>query len=255
MAGRPAGRAARPLIPALAPALLTLTASAVLTGCHVTVHAGPSGTPRTPRTEQPCTSMTPMPSPAPTLDPISTKLPWRAATMPDGSIRMTVGDIDLAPKVPGASALADYRAPGDEIECEQVAIVRARGWWCTTTVGNITEQGEIVVGGAEPRATIHSTGEPAFHTVCGGKVPRFRQKYGIERDSWSGYRDYARQTSTAWTTGHTQSGPSVTTPCPAGRVGTYNYRLAVTVEVDGYDVDPSEAAGAPIREDCGTGMS
>lgn len=257
MAGRPAGRAARPLTSALAPVLLALTASAVLTGCHVTVDAGPAGAPRTPRTEQPCPSRTPASpsSPLPTPAPVSTKLPWRAATMPDGSVRMTVGDIDLAPAVHGAASLADYRAPGDDIECEQVRILRAHGWWCTTTVAGIVEQGEIVVGGAAPRARIRSTGRPAFRTMCGGTVPRHRQRYAIERDSWSGYRAYARRAFTPWTTAGAQSGPSVSTPCPAGRVGTYNYRLAVTVEVDGYTADPSEAAGAPLRKDCGTGVS
>jgi len=168
---------------------------------------------------------------------------------------MTVGDIDAAPAVKGAAALADYRAPGDRTECQDVRILRARGWWCTTTVGKIAEDGEIVVGGAKPRARLRSLGRPAFRTVCGGRVPRVRQRYAVERDSWSGWRDYARRAYTSWTTSRAQSGPSVTAACPAGRVGTYDYRLAVTVEVDGYTVDPSEAAGVPLRKDCGTGVS
>ena len=247
MVGRSAGRAIPVLLPAVVVAVFALT------GCHVAVNAGSRTPGSPPRTEQPCTAMQPPVTPNPT--PISTKLPWRSATMPDGSIRMTVGDIDAAPAVQGATALADYRAPGDRIECQEVRILRARGWWCTTTVGKIAEQGEIVVGGAQPRARVRSLAHPAFRTVCGGHVPKVRQHYSVERDSWSGWRDYSRRAFTPWTTARTRSGPPVTTPCPAGRVGTYNYRLAVTVEVDGYTVDPSEAAGPTIRADCGTGTS
>ncbi|MFG2881136.1 hypothetical protein ACGFYV_02210 [Streptomyces sp. NPDC048297] len=165
---------------------------------------------------------------------------------------MTIGDVDAAPKDSRAVRRTDYRAPGSQTECDNTRIVKVRGWWCATTVSSIAQDGEIVLGGAKPRARIHSAG---FRTRCSGHPPRIRQHYGIERDSWSGWRPYSERRLTTWTSGRRQSHGKVSVPCPAGRVGTYNYRLAVAVEAEGIAADDSPAASAPIRTDCGTGVS
>lgn len=241
------GRTAPAAAVLLAPAVLTLTVLAALAACHPT-----AGTPRsrqapaTPATESPCAAV----PPTPTAAAVQTKLPWRAETMPDGSITMTVGDIDAAPRTPGAARVADYRAPGSETECADVRIVTVHGWWCATTVAPIAEQGEIVVGGASPRARLRAAG---FRTHCAGRTARMRQHYEFQRDSWSGWRPYDTRARTPWTTAPNQSGAPAAAPCPQGRVGTYDYRLGVAVEIEGYRVDDATAASAPVRTDCGTG--
>jgi hypothetical protein len=184
--------------------------------------------------------------------PLETRLAWRSEEMPDGSVRMTVGDIDAAPPERRARWVADYRRPGNAADCDAVGIVRVHGWWCTTTVSPVSEHGEIVVGGAKPRARLRSAG---FRTRCTGRPARMRQHFRIERDSWSGWRTYGRLGRTPWTSAQTQAGGPVTELCPLGRVGTYNYRLAVAVEVEGVRVSDSTAAGVRVRTDCGTGAS
>ncbi|PJN11905.1 hypothetical protein CG723_13855 [Streptomyces sp. CB01635] len=109
-----------------------------------------------------------------------------------------------------------------------------------------------MLGGAAPRATIHSAG---FRTHCSGHHARIRQRHEIQRDSWSGRRAYSKRRDTPWTTAQHQAHGTVSAPCPRGPVGTYNYRLAVTVEVAGIWADDSPAASAGIRADCGTGIS
>jgi hypothetical protein len=165
---------------------------------------------------------------------------------------MTIGDVGAAPKDPKAVLTTDYRAPGSQFECDNVRIIKVHGWWCTTSVSRIAQDGEIVLGGAEPRARIHSAG---FRTRCSERPARMRQRYEIQRDSWSGWRGYSKPGHTAWTRRQHQDHGLVSAPCPDGRVGTYNYRLAVTVEVAGIEADDSTAAGAVIRADCGTGVS
>ncbi len=45
-------------------------------------------------------------------------------------------------------------------------------------------------------------------------------------------------------------------PCPAGRTGTYDYRLSVTLEIEGRPVYTDAAHGSDgLRGDCGTGVS
>jgi hypothetical protein len=221
---------------ALAAALLAAA------GCHATVRTGP---PRAPQhvPGPACATRNPHP-------PL-TRLAWRSEQMPDGSLRMTVGDIDAAPKARGARLVADYRKPGSRAACDE-GIVTAHGWWCATTVSPVSEHGEIVVGGAKPRARIRSAG---FRTRCEGRKARMRQHARIERDSWSGWRPYGSLRRTGWTRGQSQSGGPVSELCPRGRVGTYDYRLAVAVEIEGVRVDDSTAAGRTIRTDCGTGVS
>lgn len=231
-------------------AVLGVAVVAATAGCRPTAQTAAHRAGRPPQTEMPCAAMSPRPTPAPS--PIQTKLAWRSETMGDGSIRMTVGDIDAAPKAAGAVRLADYRAPGSAGDCQDVKIVTAHGWWCTTTVSPVAEDGEIVVGGAAPRAHVRSAG---FRTHCSGRTARLRQHYEVQRDSWSGWRAYSDRAYTPWTAAQDQPGVLVTALCPQGRVGTYHYRLGVAVEVAGFTVDDSTAASAEIRTDCGTGVS
>jgi hypothetical protein len=165
---------------------------------------------------------------------------------------MTIGDIDAAPRAPGARQILDYRHPGSDLWCDRVGIVRAKGWWCITTVDRIALSGEIIVGGAAPRARLHSAG---FSTRCSSRPHQMREQYQIQRDSWTGWRGYDDLHTTSWTTQQQQANGQVSVLCPHGRVGTYKYRLAVTVDIDSIPVGDSPAASAPIRTDCGTGIS
>lgn len=172
--------------------------------------------------------------------------------MSDGSLRMTVGDVDEAPRDPKAVQVTSYRAPASEHTCDEERIVKVKDWWCTTTVKPVEVDGEIVVGGDEPRARIKSSG---FSTRCSDRPERMRQVYRVERDSWSGWRGYGDFAYSAWTQAQRQRDAGVSVPCPLGRVGTYNYRLAVRIEVDGVQVGDSRAASPAVRADCGTGSS
>ncbi|MFG2004116.1 hypothetical protein ACGFNU_33650 [Spirillospora sp. NPDC048911] len=203
-----------------------------------------------PASPKPCAGRTGTASPKPT--PSATRVPWRAEEMGDGSVRMTVGDVDAAPKDPDAERVADHRAPLRPDECDTVRITKVRGWWCTTTVEKLAVSGEIVVGGAPPRAQIKSAG---FSTRCSGRPGRMRQRYVIQRDSWASWRSYGGVGKTAWTTSQDQRGGKVTDVCPKGRVGTYNYRLTVHLESDAAPIGDAYAASARIRTDCGTGLS
>lgn len=187
-----------------------------------------------------------------TCEPTSTRLAYRGEEMADGSVQMTVGDVDAAPESPSAVRVFDYRAETSQ-ECERVRIVKVSGWWCTTTVAPIEVDGEIVLGGAEPRARIGGEG---FTTRCHGERPdRLRQVYQVERDSWSGWRDYGEPRYTSWTEARDQASAPVWEPCPQGRNGTYDYQLIVRIEIDGVRVGNSLATSAQIRTDCGTGVS
>ena len=239
--GARAARAARGTVAAL----IGITCIA---GCRPSASGTHSAPRATPYTEAPCTQR-----PSPGQPTIQTKLAWRTETMADGSVRATLGDIDLAPRAAGTVRRADYRAPGPGTDCTQVKILTVRGWWCTTTVSAVTEHGEIVVGGAAPRARLTASG---FRTTCSAGAPHHRTHYALERDSWSGWRPYARRAATAWTEERTQTGPAVSAPCPQGRVGTYTYRLAAALDVTGYsDLADTPASGRTVRQDCGTGIS
>lgn len=232
--------------------VLAVTAAVCLlavAGCRSEVSSARQ--PELPATASPCASPS-AGAPSSTGQPFETKIAWRAEELTDRSLRMTIGDVDTAPKSPDAVRSTDYRAPGSQTECDDVRIIKVHGWWCATTVAPIAQDGEIVLGGATPRARIHSTG---FLTHCSGRAPRIRQHYLIQRDSWSGWRSYSEPGYTAWTREQDQAHAAVSVPCPAGRVGTYNYRLAVAVDVDGIQADDSTAASAAIRADCGTGIS
>lgn len=161
--------------------------------------------------------------------------------------------MNAAPRDPKAVRVTSYRAPESKTACDAYRIEKVHGWWCSTTVSPIHVDGEIVVGGAEPRAHIKSAG---FITRCHGTLPgRVRQVYGFERDSWSGWRDYTDPLHTDWTTAQHQHETKPSALCPQGRTGTYDYRLAVSIEIEGVTVGDSRAASAPIRTDCGTGVS
>jgi hypothetical protein len=175
---------------------------------------------------------------------------------------MTVGDIDRAPKVPDARSTLDYRHPGDQSECDDVRIVRVRGWWRTTPVDKIVQSGPIVIGGP-PQGQILAAG---FSTRCSGRPHRMRQLYQIQRDSWSGWRAYGDRHDMPWTAAQRQDGPPISVPCPHGRVGTYDYRMSVVIEIDDDGVPPigtpydlsgldSAASSPPIRTSCGTGIT
>ncbi|WP_262703301.1 MULTISPECIES: hypothetical protein [Streptomyces] len=223
-----------------------------LSGCKGAREPGSAALPERP---EPCASRTsdrPTSAPASTSPPVTTRLAYRAEEMDDGSVHMTVGDVDAAPKNPDSKRVVDFRHPDSPARCEEERIVRVRGWWCTTTVKPIEVEGEIVVGGARPRARIGGDG---FATRCHGRPERMRQIYRLERDSWSGWRDYSDPRHTKWTGGQRQEGAPVSDLCPRGRTGTYNYRLAIRIEVDGTPVGESWAAGPAIRTDCGTGAS
>lgn len=199
------------------------------------------------------TSTVPTSAEPTSTEPISTKLAYRGEEMADGSVRMTVGDVDAAPENPDAVRVFDYRAPDSSVECDRVKIVKVSGWWCTTTVEPIDVEGEIILGDTEPRAQIGGEG---FATRCHGERPgRLRQIYQLERDSWSGWRDYGEVQYTSWTEARRQASEAVWEPCPQGRVGTYDYQLSVRIEIDGVEVGYSLATSAPIRTDCGTGVS
>jgi hypothetical protein len=229
-------------------AAFALSAVLAVAGCQprTDTGAGPE-----PPVATPCSRVSTPPGEA-SQSPTRTELAWRAEHLRDGSIRMTIGDIGAAPKDPNAVETTDYRAPDNPSDCYQVRIMRVYGWWCATTVSPIAETGEIVIGGGAPRAHIHSAG---FRTRCSGRTEPMRQSYQIQRDSWTGWRSYADWGYTPWTTRQDQSAGTVSALCPRGRVGTYNYRLAVAVEFQGLRVDPTSAASARIRTDCGTGVS
>ncbi|MFE2989611.1 hypothetical protein [Streptomyces sp. NPDC059262] len=146
----------------------------------------------------------------------------------------------------------DCRAPSRRTECDNVGIIKVHGWWCTTTVSSVMQDGEVVIGGATPRATIHSAG---FRTRCSGNHARIRQHHEVQRDSWSGRRAYNARGHTPWTTAQHQDHGTVAAPCPRGRVDTCNYRLAIAVEIAGIKADDSPTASADIRADCATGIS
>ncbi|MFD0852315.1 hypothetical protein ACFQ07_08780, partial [Actinomadura adrarensis] len=173
-----------------------------------------------------------------------TRVPWRTEHMPDGAVRATIGDLDAVPKDPAAERVTDHRSPSSPHECETVRYLPVRGWWCRTTVEPIRVSGEIVVSSAKPSARIHGTG---FSTRCSNRPGRMRQRFQIERDSWSGWRLYGKPHTTTWTSGQAASMRAVSEPCPTGRVGTYDYRLSVRLETDHVPAGDVPAASAEIR--------
>lgn len=172
--------------------------------------------------------------------------------MGDGSLRVTIGDLDAAPESPNAERIRDHRAPRGRHECERVRYVPVRGWWCQTTVKAIQVSGDIVVNASEPSAGIRGAG---FSTRCSRRPGRMHQIFQMQRDSWSGWRSYGKPHTTAWTANQVQAVGAVTEPCPTGRVGTYDYQLSVRIGSDEAPVGDVHAASAPIRTHCGTGIS
>ncbi len=239
----PRPSAAAVALAALSVALIGVTAA----GCRaVGVSARPLGRP----SATPCTRVS-TPSGA-AARPSRTEAPWRAEYLPDGSVRMAIGDVEAAPHDPAALRTTDYRAPDDASDCYRVRIPPVRGWWCVTTVPPLTESGRITVGGAVSDARLRAAG---FRTRCSGHAPRIRQLYQVQRSSWSGWRGYTGWSATPWSGARTQVGRPVSVPCPRGRVGTYAYRLAVGVAVEGLRADPVDATGPALRSHCGTGAS
>lgn len=226
----------------------TVVVALGVSGCQGRVGQGAPDRPRA------CASRTPVGGPhaEPYDGPVTTRLAYRAEERDDGSVRMTVGDVDEAPADPRAVRVVDFRHPDTQGRCEAERITRVRGWWCTTEVAPVRVEGEIVVGGAKPRARIAAKG---FTTRCHGRPGRMRQVSLIERDSWSGWRDYTEESAGAWTRAQTWRNGTVGDLCPRGRTGTYDYRLAVRIEMEHVTVGSSWAGGAVLRTDCGTGVS
>ncbi|MFS2293588.1 MAG: hypothetical protein FWJ90_12940 [Actinomadura sp.] len=172
--------------------------------------------------------------------------------MADGEVRVTVGDLDAAPREKGARRIVDYREPASPAECGRVRYVPVRGWWCKTAVKGLRVSDDIVVNASRPTARIQANG---FVTRCANRPGRMRQRFLIERDSWSGWRVYGSWRVTEWTRDQTQRMGNVTEGCPMGRVGTYDHRLSVRLELDEAPVGETYAASADIRTHCGTGAS
>jgi hypothetical protein len=83
-----------------------------------------------------------------------------------------------------------------------------------------------------------------------------RQRYAFERSSWSGFRSYTDDRWTAWTGAQSQAIGALSVPCPAGRTGTYDYRVSVVLEITGKPVGEAYAlSDDEYRGDCGTGVS
>lgn len=201
-------------------------------------------------TADPCAKRRSTASPRPR--PTKTRIPWRTEKMADGSVRVTVGDLDAAPEDPAAEQTRDHRAPRGRHECETVRYVPVRGWWCKTTVKAIHVSGEIVVNRSTPTARIQGAG---FSTHCSHRPGRMRHVFQMERDSWSGWRSYGKRQMTAWTAKQDQAVGAVTEACPKGRVGTYDYQLSVRIMSDQVPMGGVTATSAPIRTHCGTGIS
>lgn len=194
-------RAALPVIAVAA--LLTVSGCRSGTGQHSALASAPT----------PCASRSASAgaSPRAAAEPLQTKIAWRAEELPGGSLRMTIGDVDATPKDPKYVRSNDCRAPAGQTECDNIRIIKVHGWWCTTTVSSVAQDGEIVLGGATPRATIHSAG---FRTHCSGRHARIRQHHEIQRDSRSGWRAYSKRRHTPWTTAQHQAHGTVSAPCP-----------------------------------------
>lgn len=171
--------------------------------------------------------------------PQVTRLPWRSEKLRDGSTRMVVGDVDAAPLSPDRVGGTDYRDSRDGAK-----IVQVRGWWCATIA-----PGALSYSGGYLRGI-------GFSTQCSGRPGRIRQRYQITRSSWSGMRSYIGFRTTAWTRAQAQRSGALAVPCPSGRPGTYDYRLTVTLEVEGRPYYQAAAQSSDrFRGDCGTGIS
>ena len=97
---------------------------------------------------------------------------------------------------------------------------------------------------------------PGFWTRCSGRPGTMRQRYAFERSSWSGFRSYTGDQWSPWTAAQSRSGGALSVPCPAGRTGTYDYRLSVILEISGKPVGPAAAlSNDKYRGGCGTGVS
>lgn len=230
------------------PVMVTASGCAVAGPGGGTPGSGARGTPS--KAAYRCAEHRSTASPRPT--PTRTRIPWRTEKMEDGSVRLTVGDLDAAPKSPAAERVTDHRSPRNRHECERVRYVPVDGWWCTTTVKPIRVSGQIVVNASAPTARIRGAG---FSTHCSDRPGRMRQMFQMERDSWSGWRSYGEPHRTQWTANQDQGMGAVTEPCPTGRVGTYDYQLSVRIESDKAPIGEVTAASAPIRTHCGTGIS
>jgi hypothetical protein len=196
--------------------------------------AGPSPSP-SPSPARRRGSATSPAAPAPTM----TRLAWRSEELSDGSTRMVVGDVDAAPRDPDWIGGSDYRTAGSATK-----VVQVHGWWCATKVSAaVSASGGRLRGGG-------------FVTRCSGRPGRMRQRYAFERSSWSGFRPYTGDRWTAWTGAQVQTAAAPSAPCPAGRTGTYDYRLSVVLEIAGRPVGDAYAVSDDrYRGDCGTGVT
>lgn len=234
------------------PALTSLALLAAATsGCTLSVSSaqpsdgtrGPeTSTPRTPPTPPtPRTRPTSRKSPTPRPTPTTTRLAWRTETLSDGSQLLVVGDVDAVPWDPAAISSADYR-PAEETG--EVKVVKVRGWWCTTRV-----EARLSLSGGFLR-------NAGFATRCSGRPGAMRQYYRFERSSWTGMRVYTGDRTTPWTRHQTQAAGMLSAPCPAGRTGTYDYRVRVVLEIKGLPAGEVPALSDDrFRGDCGTGAS
>jgi hypothetical protein len=200
----------------------------------------PPGTPspaRRPSEGAPANPAKRTPRPTPTI----TRLAWRTEILSNGSELLVVGDVDAVPRDPASVSASDYHAAE---EAGEVKAVKVRGWWCITRV-----DARLSVSGGFLR-------NAGFSTRCSGRPGRMRQYYRFERSSWTGMRPYTDDRVTAWTGGQTQPVGAQAAPCPAGRTGTYDYRLRVALEIDGFPAgDVPALSNDEFRGDCGTGTS
>lgn len=176
---------------------------------------------------------------SPRATPSVTRLAWRTERLRDGSTRVVVGDIDAVPVSPDRVGGTDYRDGRDGAK-----IIQVRGWWCVTIA-----PGALAYSGGYLRSA-------GFSTQCSGRPGQVRQRYGFTRSSWSGMRDYIVFRATPWTPAQSQRSGALAVPCPAGRPGTYDYQLSVTLEFTGRAYDGVAATGSDrFRGACGTGVS
>ena len=198
------------------------------------------GAPALPPTEPPPGTASPGTGPSsPRPTPQVTRLAWRSEKLSDGSTRMVVGDIDAAPLDPGRVGGTDYRN-----DPQGAKIIKVRGWWCATIA-----PGTLSFSGGYLRSI-------GFSTQCSGRPGRIRQHYRFTRSSWSGMRGYIALRATSWTSAQAQRSGALAVPCPAGRAGTYDYQLSVSLEITGRPVGEAIAqSNDKFRGDCGTGVS
>ncbi|WP_222722401.1 hypothetical protein [Actinomadura alba] len=189
----------------------------------------------------PTMSTTTMPTMTPRPTPTVTRLAWRTETLSSGAQLLVLGDVDAVPRDPSAISAEDYHAAEERGD---VKVVKVRGWWCVTKV-----EARLSLSAGYVRSA-------GFETRCSQRPGRMRQHFRFERSSWSGMRGYSGGDVTPWTGAQIQASGQRSVPCPAGRTGTYDYRLRVFLQIERLPVGEVPAlSNDRFRGDCGTGVS